>query len=195
MIGAYLRVSTDKQEHANQRPDLERWLASQAPRARAQWYMDTSTGKNFQRPGLDRIMEDCERGKIKVVVVWKLDRLGRSVQELFRTVKRLQALGVRVVSVHEQFDLSTPAGRLMFGLLAVLAEFEIDNLSLRIRAGLKRKRASGWRPLGRRAGTRIRLTPEKETTIRQLRAAGKPLAQIARIVGLNRRTCYRALEE
>jgi DNA invertase Pin-like site-specific DNA recombinase len=100
---------------------------------------------------------------------------------------------VGFVSLREGFDLGTPAGRLMAGVLASVAAYETEVRKERQLAGIAKAQAEGKRWGGRKAGTRVRLTEEKETLIHQLHSEGKPVAVIARLVGLTRKTVYRAL--
>jgi DNA invertase Pin-like site-specific DNA recombinase len=147
----------------------------------------------MDRPGLERLLADVRSGKITRVVVWRLDRLGRTAKGLLTLLDELQALAVGFVSLREGFDLGTPAGRLMAGVLASVAAYETEVRKERQLAGIAKAQAEGKRWGGRKAGTRVRLTEEKETLIRRLHGEGKPVAAIARLVGLTRKTCYRAL--
>ena len=96
----------------------------------------------------ERLIDSARRRDIDLVLVWRLDRWGRSVPDLASTLQELTALGVGFVSVTEALDLTTPAGRAMAGLLSVFAEFERDILRERVRAGLAHARSQGKR-LGR----------------------------------------------
>ena len=144
-------------------------------------------------PGLERLLADVRQGKIDKVVVWRLDRLGRTAKGLLTLLDELQQLGVGFVSLREGFDLNTPAGRLMAGVLASVAAYETEVRKERQLAGIAKAKAEGKTWGGRRPGTRIKLTMEKEALIRQLHAEGKPVAAIVRMVGLTRKTVYRAL--
>ena len=128
------------------------------------------------------------------MAVWRLDRLGRTAKGLLTLLDELQQLGVGFVSLREGFDLATPAGRLMAGVLASVAAYETEVRKERQLAGIAKAKADGKSWGGRKAGTRIRLTEEKETLIRQLHSEGKPVAAIARLVGLTRKTVYAALK-
>lgn len=125
--------------------------------------------------------------------VWRLDRLGRTAKGLLTLLDELQVLGVGFVSLREGFDLATPAGRLMAGVLASVAAYETEVRKERQLAGIAKAKTEGKRWGGRKAGTRVRLTEEKEDVIRQLHGQGKSVAFIARAVGLTRKTVYRAL--
>jgi DNA invertase Pin-like site-specific DNA recombinase len=188
----YARVSSTKgQDTKSQEPDLTTW--AKAHDDEAVWYKDTYTGTTMDRPGLERLLADVRQGKITKVVCWRLDRLGRSAKGLLTLLDELQALGVGFVSLREGFDLGTPAGRLMAGVLASVAAYETEVRKERQLAGIAKAKAEGKTWGGRRPGTRIKLTEEKEALIGQLHAEGKPVAAIARMVGLTRKTVYKAL--
>ncbi len=190
----YARVSSTKgQDTKSQEPDLTTW--AKAHDDEAVWYKDAYTGTSMDRPGLERLLADMRQGKITKVVCWRLDRLGRSAKGLLTLLDELQQLGVGFVSLREGFDLGTPAGRLMAGVLASVAAYETEVRKERQLAGIAKAKAEGKTWGGRRPGTRIKLTEEKETLIRQLHAEGKPVAAIARMVGLTRKTVYKVIKQ
>ncbi len=191
-VGMYLRVSSTKgQETRSQEPDLQTWAKAQPDEI--VWYRDRFTGTTMERPGLERLLADVRSGKVSKVCVWRLDRLGRTAKGLLTLLDELQVLGVGFVSLREGFDLATPAGRLMAGVLASVAAYETEVRKERQLAGIAKAKADGKSWGGRKAGTRVRLTEEKEAVIHHLHDQGKTVASIARLVGLTRRTIYKAL--
>jgi DNA invertase Pin-like site-specific DNA recombinase len=190
--GIYARVSSQSQDLRSQEPDLQTWAKAQAEDVR--WYKDKATGTNMERPGLDKLLAEAKAGQISRVVVWRLDRLGRTARGLLALLDELQAFGVGFVSLREGIDLNTPAGRLMLVVLAGVSQYETEVRKERQLAGIARAKAEGKRWGGRKPGTRIRLSVEKEALIRQLYAEGKAVAAIARLVGLSRKSVYKALE-
>jgi DNA invertase Pin-like site-specific DNA recombinase len=122
-----------------------------------------------------------------------LDRLGRTIKGLLTLLDELQVLGVGFVSLREGFDVFTPAGRLMAGVLASVAAYETEVRKERQLAGIAKAKADGKTWGGRKTGTRVKLTTEKEVAIRQLHEQGSSIASIARTVGLTRKTIYRVL--
>lgn len=191
-VGIYLRVSSTKgQETRSQEPDLQTWAKAQPDEV--VWYRDRFTGTTMERPGLERLLADVRSGKVSKVCVWRLDRLGRTAKGLLTLLDELQVLGVGFVSLREGFDLATPAGRLMAGVLASVAAYETEVRKERQLAGIAKAKAEGKTWGGRKAGTRVRLTEEKEAVIHHLHDQGKTVASIARLVGLTRRTIYKAL--
>ena len=140
-----------------------------------------------QRQAREKILEAARRREIDVVLVWRLDRWGRSVTDLLATLQELEHLGVGFVSLTEALDLTTPAGRAMAGLLAVFAAFEREILGERTRAGLAHARQNGKR-LGRPA-----TAAAHAAEIRRLYRAGVAKAEIARRLGVGRISVRRIL--
>jgi DNA invertase Pin-like site-specific DNA recombinase len=189
----YVRVSSQSQDIRSQEPDLKTWAKSQADDVR--WFKDKFTGTQMTRPGLDKLLAEARAGQISKVCVWRLDRLGRTARGLLSLLDELQALNVGFVSLREGIDLATPAGRLMLVVLAGVSQYETEVRKERQLAGIAKAQADGKRWGGRKPGTRISLTMEKEALIRQLHAEGKAIAAIARLVGLCRKSVYKALEQ
>ncbi len=190
-IAIYVRVSSKKQETRSQEPDLKRWAAAQDQPVR--WYRDKYTGTTMDRPGWQKLERDIAAGKIGRVVVWRLDRLGRTAKGLTALFDDLRIRKIGLVSVKDGLDLSTAAGRLMANVLAGVAQFENEVRSERILAGQAAARAAGKRWGGSRAGVRRKVTPDHAKLIRRLKREGEPVAVIARVTGLSRPTVYDVL--
>jgi DNA invertase Pin-like site-specific DNA recombinase len=191
-VGIYLRVSKKNgQDVRSQLPDLERWAAAQDQPVK--WYKDKFTGKVMDRPGWNRLQADIDAGEVSAVVVWRLDRLGRTAKGLTSLFHDLREKRINLISLKDGLDLGTAAGRLMANVLASVAQFETEVRAERILAGQAAARAKGKVWGGGKPGRRVRLSEEKETAIRQLHREGKPIAEIARVVGLSRPTIYKAL--
>ena len=187
----YVRVSSKKQDTRSQTPDLERWAAAQT--VPVKFYTDKFTGKTMDRPAWNRLQSAIDAGDVSTVVVWRLDRLGRTARGLTALFADLQHKGVNLVSIKDGLDLSTAAGRLMANVLASVAQFETEVRVERILAGQAAARAKGKVWGGGQPGRRITLTEEKEHTVKLLHKQGKGISEIARVVGLSRPTVYRAL--
>lgn len=140
-----------------------------------------------QRQSRERLLAGARRREIDVVLVWRLDRWGRSVTDLLATLQELEHLGVGFVSLTEALDLTTPAGRAMAGLLAVFAEFEREILRERVRAGLEQARRNGEH-LGRPITAALHADQ-----VRRLYRAGVSKAEIARRVQIGRTSVRRIL--
>ena len=189
----YVRVSSKQQDHASQLPDLERWVSAFAD-GPVRWYRDKFTGKTMDRPGWNRLEADMASGKIARIVVWRLDRLGRTAAGLTALFEDLQRRGIGFESIRDKIDLSTAAGRLMANVLASVAAYENEIRSERIRAGQAVAKANGKTWGGSEKGRRLTVTDEQVTVIRRLRDEGERVAAIARAVGLSRPTIYRVLD-
>lgn len=190
-VAVYTRVSSKSQTHKSQLPDLKRWAdAQELP---VKWYKDTFTGKSMERPGWSKLETDLREGKVSAVVVWRLDRLGRTAKGLTALFSELQERGVGLVSLKDGLDLSTPAGRLMAHVLASVAQYETELRAERVLAGQAKARAEGKTWGGRKPGTRIRVDEEREEGILTMYGQGKPIAEIARVVGVSRPTIYNVL--
>ena len=140
-----------------------------------------------QRERREQLLEAARRREIDVVLVWRLDRWGRSVTDLLATLQELEHLGVGFVSLTEALDLTTPAGRAMAALLAVFAEFEREILRERVRAGLAQARQNGQR-LGRPVTAALHADQ-----VRKLRRDGLSKAAIARRLCIGRTSVRRTL--
>src|SRR3954465_1846274 len=159
----YRRVSGKAQDIASQTPDLKVW---EAANGKARWHRDSFTGKTMERPGFTAMMKAVRSGD--TIVVWRLDRLGRTAKGLTALFEDLIERGVNLVSLKEGLDLSRPAGgamgkvraalgqappagRLMANVLASVAQFETEVRRERVQAGLDEAKADGKR-LGRKPG-------------------------------------------
>lgn len=189
----YIRVSSARQDLASQRPDLEKWAAAQGD-GEVRWYQDKFTGKTLDRPGWCKLQCAIERGEVSKVVVWRLDRLGRTAAGLTKLFADLQERRIPLISLKDGIDLSTASGRMLANVLASVAQFETELRAERVLAGQAAARAAGKSIGGRKAGTRVRLTVEKERALRQLHATGTPISEIARTLQLSRQTIYTALK-
>ncbi len=151
-VGIYARVSTtDKgQDVGMQLRELEAYAKARGWTVRGKFVDEGISGSQIKRPELDRLLTACRRRQVDVVLVWRLDRLGRSLKHLIIVLDELRTLGVSFVSLHEQIDCTTATGQLMIHLLAAFAEFERSLIRERVKAGLANARAKG-RHLGRPA--------------------------------------------
>ncbi len=151
--------------------------------------MDKASGKLECRPALEDLLEQLRPGD--TVVVWRLDRLGRSLRHLIEIVADLERRGVAFLSLTEQIDTFTPGGKLVFHLFGALAEFERDLIRERTMAGLAAARARG-----RTGGRPTVWTPEKRAAAKAMHEAGEhDVATIARALGVSRASVYRTFVE
>ena len=184
--GLYARVSTNDQQTIPLQIRALREYAVRRNWTIALQVKEVGSGAS-QRQLREKLLEAARRREIDVVLVWRLDRWGRSVADLLATLQELQHLGVGFVSLTEALDLTTPAGRAMAALLAVFAEFEREILRERVRAGLAHARQNG-KKLGRP------ITAELHTDqVRKLYRAGVSKAEIARRLEIGRTSVRRIL--
>lgn len=185
-VGLYARVSTNDQQTLPMQNRALREYAVRRGWTIAIQVREVSSGA-VERKAREQLMEAARRREIDVILVWRLDRWGRSVTDLLATLQELEHLSAGFVSLTEALDLTTPAGRAMAGLLAIFAEFEREILRERTRAGLAQAQLNG-KQLGRP------ITAGRHATeIRKLHRAGVAKAEIARRLQIGRTSVRRIL--
>ena len=185
-VGLYARVSTADQQTLPMQMAAMREYAERRGWTIVAEFQETGCGAKV-RAKHQELIKMARRRQIDVIVVWRLDRWGRSLQDLVNSLAELTAVGVAFVSVTEAIDLTTPGGKAITGMLAVFAEFERDILKERIRAGItaaKKRGTAFGRPATARAQT---------DKIRKLSAEGLNKAQIAKRLNIGRASVFRAL--
>jgi|SRR6266566_2443389 DNA invertase Pin-like site-specific DNA recombinase len=176
----YIRVSKDKQATILQEDAMKREECKRV-------FTDKMTGKRFDRPEYLKMLDLVRPGD--VIVVWRLDRLGRSLKELIETVTDLAARGIELKSLKENIDTTTPTGKFMFHVMAALTEFERDLISERTQAGLEAARARG-RKGGRPAVTK-NMSVAALSQARELYASQRmSVAEIMNRTGFRSRTTF-----
>ena len=177
MTFGYARVSTTQQDEALQLDALEKAGVEKV-------FTDHASGATTSRPALDELLAQLRRGD--TIVIWRLDRLGRSLRHLIEVVAELESRDVALRSLSESIDTSTPGGKLIFHLFGALAEFERGLIQERTQAGLTAARARG------RVGGRPTVwTEEKINTARAMLESGKDVSTVARVLGVSRASVYR----
>jgi putative DNA-invertase from lambdoid prophage Rac len=185
-VGLYSRVSTFDQHTIPLQIRALREYAARRGWTIAMQVKEVGSGA-AQRELREKLLDAARRREIDVVLVWRLDRWGRSVADLLATLQELDHLGVGFVSLTEALDLTTPAGRAMAALLAVFAEFEREILRERVRAGLAHARQNGQR-LGRPVTAGL-----QADKVRKLHRAGVSKSEIARRLDIGRTSVRRIL--
>ncbi len=147
-VAIYARVSTDKQKVDMQIGELRQFVARSAWRIHREFIDQSASGANTNRPAFSEMMDEARKRKFNVLLVWKLDRLSRSLKDLINTLDELGSLGIDFVSYDNNLDTSTPTGKLVFQIVGAVAEFERDIIKERVIAGLVNARRKGKR-LGR----------------------------------------------
>ena len=177
MLIGYARVSTEDQDLASQTDELKKCGCKRM-------FTDKISGTKSDRPGLAEALSHLREGD--VLVVWKLDRLGRTVKGLIDLVTQRPGDGVQFRSLTDGIDTRTPAGRFFFHVMASLAEMERELIGERTKAGL-----AAARKRGRRGGRKRRMTPGKVESARKLLAGGMPPQEVAQNLGVSIPTLYR----
>jgi DNA invertase Pin-like site-specific DNA recombinase len=187
----YLRVSTGEQTTENQRRELEA-VAVQRGWEIVATYEDAgisgAKGRDA-RPGFDTMLKDATRGRFNVLLAWSVDRLGRSLPDLVGSLQELHSARVDLFLHQQALDTTTPAGKAMFGMLAVFAEFERAMIVARVNAGLARAKVAGTKS-GKAIG-RPPISSKVEQRIRDELAAGNGILKVAALVGVGSGTVQR----
>lgn len=178
----YARVSTRDQEGS-----LQGQGAALAAAGCSKVFHDRMSGAKADRPGLSEALSYLRDGE-DVLVVARLDRLGRSLPDALRTVQQLAERKIGLEALDVKLDTCTASGKMMLTLLLTLAEWERDLLRERTREGVARARAAGRVP-----GPKPKLDAEKAAAVRAAVAGGQPVAAVARSFGVSRPTIYKAL--
>ena len=172
----YVRVSTTDQDTGLQETELQQYVESRG------WeyivYRDKAqSGAKNDRPALNQMLADMRRRKFDVVVVWKLDRLARSLKQLLTIGEECRSLGVDLVSLRQNIDTTLPAGRLTFKILGAVAEFERELLRERVKAGIAQARRTG-KHVGRPSLRKFQ--PTDIDQMRELRSTGTSVRKLAK---------------
>lgn len=178
-VGIYARVSTQEQQTLEMQVEKLREYAEVRGWIVKAEFSEVGSGAKI-RPKREELMKMARRREIDAIVVWKLDRFGRSLVDLVSTLSELRELDVIFVSLTEALDFSTPTGRLMAGMLSTFAEFERDLIRERVKAGIANARAKG-RPHGR-----PRTAANKASEVLRLKVSGMNNSQIARELKISR---------
>ena len=185
-VALYARISTHDQKTLSlQLRQMRRYVRER------RWHVvlevqDIGSGAK-ERPRREEVLKAARRRQVDTIIVWKLDRWGRSLVDLVTTLKEFGELEIGFVSLTEALDLTTPTGRAMTGLLAVFAEFEREMLRERVRAGIAHARSEG-RPHGRPKSAAL-----KQDRIFKLKDEGNSHSEIARRLGIGRTSVRRLL--
>ena len=180
----YARVSTQDQKLELQLDDLKSYGCETV-------YKEKMSGKSKTRPQLEKMIDQLRKGD--VVVVWKLDRLGRSLKDLIELVSSFREKGVEFVSLKDGIDTGTATGRFTFNIFASLAEFEREIIRERTMAGLEAARSRGKKG-GRPAGLSKEALAKAKSAKILYESGEKTVSEIANSLGISRATCYRYIQ-
>jgi DNA invertase Pin-like site-specific DNA recombinase len=188
MFAVYVRVSTIGQNEAGQRREIQRWLDGNGI-TDVRWFVDKATGDNLNRPAFEKMQSAIFHGEVKTVVIWKLDRLSRSLRDGIAVLCDWCDRGMRVVSVTQQIDFNGTIGKMVASVLLGVAEMEQQTRKERQKAGIEAAKERGVY-IGRKQGT----TNGKPQRARELREKGLTHNEIAESLGVSRRTVFRYLD-
>jgi DNA invertase Pin-like site-specific DNA recombinase len=186
-VAAYVRVSTRHQRDDGQRAEIQRWLDSNGiDPAQVRWYADKESGTTLRRQAFEELQGDIFHGRIKTVILWKLDRLSRRLKDGVVTLADWCDRGLKIVVVTQQLEFNGPVGRTLAALLLGLAEIENEYRRERQAAGIEQAKKKGQYK-GRAVGT----TKSKPDRAVELKEKGLTAAEISTALGISERTVFR----
>lgn len=188
-VGIYTRVSTGDQNAGMQLEELRAYCQARG------WtifkeYSDTVSGSTAKRPGLDHLLGHVRVGRIDCVLIWKYDRMSRSLTHLIDTVDMLSQFNCNFISLKENFDTTTPVGRCMVSMIAAFAEFERSTIRSRVKAGIEYAKIHGTKT-GNAIGRPKAIFDRKAAE--EMRASGVSQHGIARALGVSQATIWKAM--
>src|SRR5882762_4142481 len=181
----YTRVSTADQSVDMQLRDLSKLAASRDFEVVKEYCDEGQSGAKSSRPALDKMLADAKAGKFEVILIWRLDRLGRSLANLIRLLEDFKSWNVALISFSESLDFTTSMGKLFYQLLGAFSEFERETIRERTRSGLRNAKARGVK-LGRK------VVPVDVSEVARLRAAGNSYKHISQTLRVSIGSLYRA---
>jgi DNA invertase Pin-like site-specific DNA recombinase len=186
-VALYARVSTlNGQDPEMQLFELREYASRRGWTITSEYVDQGVSGSKESRPELNLLMADAHRRKFDAVLVWKIDRFGRSLKHLVNALADLCAYGVAFISSRDNLDLSTPSGRLMFQIIGAMAEFERSLIQERVKAGLRNARAKG-KKFGR---PRVKIDAVR---VAELRSAGFSWSEVCGTLNVSRGTAQRSV--
>ncbi len=189
-IACYCRVSTRHQKNDSQESEIKKWLEGNGiDPSQVEWFFDHETGKTLNRPAFERLQKAIFNGKVKTVVVWKLDRLSRRLRDGVNLLADWCERGLKIVVITQQIELNGPVGRMIAAVMLGLAEIELEYRRERQMAGIEVARKKG-KFSGRKKGT-TKAKPQRAT---ELKKQGLTAPEIAKAMGTSIRTVWRYLE-
>ena len=187
-VAIYARVSTDKQKVDMQLRELRSFVKRSGWKIYNEFIDHGFTGANTNRPAFNAMMDDAKKRKFDVLLIWKLDRLSRSMKDLINTLDELDHYGINFISYDNNLDTTTPTGKLVFHVIGAVAEFEKDIIRDRVIAGLTHAKSKGKR-LGRPPLSQGTLTEAKK-----LLKEGLSMRAVERKLGLGEGTIRKKLK-
>ena len=191
----YTRVSTNQQTTRGQKADLQRWLQAQDPDKLGSicWFEDKATGKDMDRPGWQKLQAEIDASRVEKLVVWRLDRLGRTASGLCKLFEDLQA-GSSAGLPEGFYRLGIASGRLIANVLASVAAYETEIRGECVKTGQAAVTAAGKKWGGSKRGWHYKVTPEQIKAIHRMKAEGEKITISRGRFNLSHLTIYRVLE-
>lgn len=186
----YMRVSTESQDLDAQERAISLFLAQKGIKEHLRYADCAYTGSNTDRPEFKRLLNDLKQGKVERLIVWKLDRLSRKLKDLISLLDEFQEYGVKVISVHENIDMTTPHGIAMVHMIGVFAQLERDMGVERTKAGIAASRAKG-----QKWGAPIKIGNTIKGQIKDLRNDGMSYRNIAKQLSISPSTVFKTIKE
>lgn len=192
-VAVYIRVSTASQKEAGQKREISRWLEGNGINPKhVIWYVDKESGETLKRTEFEQLQKDIFNGAIKTVVVYKLDRLSRSLKDGVETLCSWCQKGIRVVSTSQQIDFSGAMGQLVAAVLFAVAQFETETRRDRQAAGIQVAKENGVYKGRKRGAVKAGVDPSRAV---ELCDRGFTHIEIAKALGVSRRTILRYLNQ
>jgi DNA invertase Pin-like site-specific DNA recombinase len=196
-VAVYYRVSTEKQDLDSQRDTIEKWLeelpSSKRPAKILTFQDEGFSGKNFQRPGFQSMMEVAYARKIDTIVVYKLDRFSRNATDAIRTILSLDDVGVAFISVTQpvlNLGHENPFRRTMLSAFAEIAEIERETIVARVKSGLEAAKRRGVK-----LGPPTKISPDLRVQVLEKRQLGYAMQKIAELTGLSVGSVHRIVKD
>lgn len=186
----YTRVSTEDQKLGleSQKRSISLFLASKGINKYEEYIDHGISAKNTDRPRFKELLKDANAGNIQLLIVWKLDRLSRKLSDLLELIKTFDKLGIKIISIHENIDMTTTHGTAMMQMIGVFAELERNMCSDRTKAALAVLKANG-----QKLGRPNKIGNELKLQIKSLRDSGLSYREIAREVKLSTNSVFKVL--
>lgn len=195
LTAIYVRVSSNPQSTRSQLPDLKRYVAAYVNGdSKVRWYTDKMTGRSMDRPNWNKVQKHINNNKLARLIVWRIDRLGRTARGLTKLFDELKNHKVKFISVKEGIDLGTASGRLIANVMASVANYEVEVSSERIRAGQKAAQDAGKKWGGSKKGRLNTIMREQARAALRMKDKGQKVSEILRTLKMNATTYYRIVK-
>ncbi len=186
----YMRVSSDKQSTEMQEREISLFLKSKGIIDEENYKDEDFKGTTTSRPALNKLLDDCKQGKVKTLIVWKCDRLFRSLIDLITHLKAFQKQGIIFISIKENIDLSTPTGVLMMQILGAFSEYEREMIVMRVKSGLANAKAKGIK-----LGPKYKIAETTRNQIIGMKFEGHTYKEISNQLGIKISTLQKIVEK